>query len=205
VTAFDEASAELAAAAARWVIEDGMEYGDAKRRAARNAPARRGRTRVALPSNEAVEDEVRAQLALFHADEQPTELAALRHLALRWMKRLVGLRPHLAGAVWRGTATRRSAVLIDLYADDAKAVEIQLINLGLDYDADDAGTDRRGQMQTVLTLADHCPDLGEIVPLHLCVHDHDELRGALLPDARGRSWRGDTAALERLLAEAGSP
>jgi hypothetical protein len=30
------------------------------------------------------------------------------------------------------------------------------------------------------------------------VRDHDDLRGALKPDARGRTWRGDLAALRRL-------
>jgi hypothetical protein len=34
------------------------------------------------------------------------------------------------------------------------------------------------------------------------VHDLDDLRGALKPDANGRSWRGDTNALRRLLEEA---
>ena len=43
--------------------------------------------------------------------------------------------------------------------------------------------------------------LGEPVTVHLSLHDHDDLRGALKPDARGRSWRGDLAALQRLLAE----
>ena len=37
------------------------------------------------------------------------------------------------------------------------------------------------------------------MPLHLSVLDLDDLRGALKPDAQGRSQRGDLAALERLL------
>jgi hypothetical protein len=41
------------------------------------------------------------------------------------------------------------------------------------------------------------------VTLHLTLHDHDDLRGALRPDARGRSWRGDLMALDRLLGEEG--
>jgi hypothetical protein len=38
------------------------------------------------------------------------------------------------------------------------------------------------------------------VTVHLIVNDHDDLRGALRPDARGRTWRGDLAALQRLMA-----
>jgi hypothetical protein len=39
------------------------------------------------------------------------------------------------------------------------------------------------------------------VTVHLIVNDHDDLRGALKPDARGRTWRGDLAALQRLMIE----
>jgi hypothetical protein len=183
--------AEIASAAARLVVDEGMEYAQAKRKAARQLGA--GHGRAELPSNERLEDEVRAYLDLFHADTQPAELRALRELALRWMQRLGEFRPHLSGAAWRGTATRLSAIHIDLYCDDPKAAEIALINLGVDYDA--AGD---GELQ-VLSLAERCPALNDIVTLHLAIRDLDDQRGALKPDARGRSWRGDTAALQRLL------
>jgi hypothetical protein len=185
---------ELAVAAARLVVEEGLEYGAAKRKAARGAG------RVEMPSNEAVEDEVRAHLALFHADTQPAELAALRRLALRWMERLADFRPHLGGAVWRGTATRLSAIHLDLYADDSKGPEIALLNLGIAYDVADGGRQRRGDPLAVLSVADRCPELDERVTLHLAVRDRDDLRGALVPDAEGRSWRGDARALAQRLA-----
>ena len=35
-----------------------------------------------------------------------------------WMLRLAEFRPYVGGAVWRGTATRWSAVHLDLYCDD---------------------------------------------------------------------------------------
>jgi hypothetical protein len=198
-------TAELAAAAARFVVEEGLEYAAAKRKAARALPPARGSGRVELPSNEAVEDEVRAHIALFHADSQPQELAALRRLALRWMRRLEEFRPHLAGAVWRGTATRLSAVHLDLFADDPKSPEIALINLGVDYDVADGGSGRRGEPLSVLSVAERSPELGELVTLHLTLRDHDDLRGALVRDAGGRSWRGDTRALEQLLVEPPAP
>jgi hypothetical protein len=194
-------SAELAAAAARLVVEEGMEYGPAKRKAARGADLR-GVRRPDLPSNEQVEDEVRDYLALFHADTQPRELAALRRHALPWMQRLAALRPHLTGAAWRGTATRLSCLHLDLYCDDPKAAEIELINLGVDYDASSASAGGRGEPVPVLTLASRCDELGDTVTLHLHVRDLDDLRGALKPDARGRTQRGDLTALRRLLAAA---
>jgi hypothetical protein len=191
---------ELATSAARLVVEEGLEYAAAKRKAARAfAP-----TRVKLPSNELVEQQVREYLALFHAETQPAELWALRCLALRWMQRLVEFRPHLAGAVWRGTATRLSAIHVDLFADDPKAPEIALVNLGVDYDASEGGRNRRGEPFSVLSLADRCPELGQLVTLHLSVHDHDAQRGALLPDPAGRSWRGDQRGLQSLMGKTAS-
>ena len=196
-------TAEVAAAAARLVVEEGLEYAGAKRKAARALGAR-----VELPRSEAVEDEVRRYLALFCAETQPAELRALRQLALRWMVRLAQFRPHLGGAAWRGTATGLSSLHLDLYCDDAKAMEIALINLGISYDTDSLPSTRRGRRGepvSLLTIADACPELGETVTLHLAVRDLDELRGALKPDAQGQTWRGDASALRRLLDEGPRP
>ena len=183
----------LAQAAARLVVDDGLEYGAAKRKAARDLERRGGR-RSELPSNEAVEDEVREYLALFQADTQPGELESLRRLALTWMQRLSEFRPHLTGAVWRGTATRRSTMHIELYCDDPKAAEIALLDRHIRFEA-------LGQADgpDLLRIEVPCPELGETVSLFLRVLDHDDLRGGLKPDTRGRTWRGDVPALQRLM------
>ena len=193
-------TAEIAASAARLVVESGLEYGAAKHKAARALGRRGGSGRVELPSNEQVEDEVRAYIDLFLSDTQPGELAALREVALGWMQRMAEFRPHLRGAVWRGTATRESAVHIDLYCDDSKAAEIALLNMGVDHDIHvlDAG---HSAAKDVLTVSAPSRALGQPVTVHLIVNDLDDLRGALKPDARGRTWRGDLAALKRLLTD----
>jgi hypothetical protein len=184
------------------VVEDGMEYGAAKRRAARDLGRRSGR-RGELPTNEQIEDEVREHIELFCAGTQPAELQALREVALQWMRRLASARPFLSGAVWRGTATRRSAVHLDLYCDDPKGTEIELINAGVEYDV--GSIEQPGaEPVNVLTVGTRSAALGELVSVHLILRDHDDLRGALKPDAQGRSWRGDLAGLERLM-QAGSP
>jgi hypothetical protein len=192
-----EALEAIAVAAARLVVDEGMEYQAAKRKAARELGGRSKR-RLELPDNEQVEDEVRTHIAIFHADTQPGELLELRRVALRWMLRLTEFRPHLAGAAWRGTATRRSAVWLDLYCDDPKAAELALVNAGVDYDV--GAIDRpQGEPLNVLTVGSRSAVFKDIVTLHLALHELDEQRGALKPDARGRSWRGDLAALQRLL------
>jgi len=177
-----------------------MEYGPAKRRAAR-ALGRSGGRASELPGNDVVEDEVRNYLALFCADTQPFELAELRAIAAIWMERLAEFRPHLTGAVWRGTATRLNTIHLELFCDDSKAAELALIDRRVDYDAG-SRPGPRGQDIDVLSVAHTSAELGERVTLHLSVLDHDDLRGALKPDASGRSQRGDLAALRKLVAKA---
>jgi hypothetical protein len=192
---------EIAATAARLVVEEGMEYGPAKRRAARVLGRNSGRS-AELPGNDEVEDAVRDYLALFCADTQPAELAELRAIAARWMERLEPFRPHLTGAVWRGTATRLNDIHLDLYCDDSKAAELALIDRRVDYDVGSA-PGPRGESVDVLSIAEPSAALGERVTLHLHVLDHDDLRGALKPDAGGRTQRGDLAALRKLLLDCG--
>ena len=188
------AAEEIAAVAARLVVDEGMEYGAAKRKAARDFGAR-----TELPSNEQLEDAVREHIDIFCADTQPAELHALREVALLWMQRLANYRPHLSGAAWRGTATRLSSVHLDLYCDDPKAAEITLINAGVNYDVGSLNRSGREPL-CVLTVSSKSAALGEPVTVHLMLHDADDQRGALKPDARGRGWRGDLAALQKLLA-----
>ncbi len=187
---------ELCATAARLVVEEGMEYGAAKRKA-----ARAWGSRTELPSDEQVEAAVREHLALFCADTQAAELRALREVAALWMTRMADFRPHVSGAVWRGTATRLSTVRLDLYCDDPKAAEIQMINAGEDYDSGALDLPGRREPLNVLTVATPCAFLGERVTVHLLLHDRDDQRGALKPDTQGRSWRGDLAALHKRMME----
>jgi hypothetical protein len=188
---------EIAATAARLVVEEGLEYGPAKRRAVKQL---RLPQRTALPDNDAIEDAVREYIDIFCGDTQPAELAALRRLALTWMERLAVFRPYLAGAVWHGTATRLSDIYLQLFCDDSKSAEIALIDHGVDY------TPRtvngfHGESVEALSLSSMSQELGEPVGVHLLVYDHDDLRGALKPDAKGRTPRGDLAAVRALLEE----
>jgi len=192
----DTLKAEIAATAARLVVEEGLEYGAAKRRALKllGLPAR-----SALPDNESVEDAVREYIQVFCADTQPEELRKLRALALVWMQRMAQFRPYLGGAVWHGTATRHSDIYLQLFCDDCKSAEIALIDHHVDYEPQTV-TGLHGEQVEALTLAVRSRELGEVVGVHLLIYDLDDLRGALRPDARGRAPRGDTAAVQALLA-----
>src|SRR5687767_1201494 len=194
----ESVKSEIAAAAARMVVEEGLEYGPAKRRAVKQLGLN---ARTGLPDNDTVEEAVREYIALFCADTQPAELAALRKLALTWMERLAQFRPYLGGAVWHGTATRLSDIYIQLFCDDSKSAEIALIENKVDYEARTV-TGFNGEPVEALSLSSVSRELGETIGVHLMIHDHDDVRGALRPDAKGRSPRGDAAAVRALLENA---
>jgi hypothetical protein len=190
---------DIAQTAARLVVEQGLNLGAAKQRALRELGLG---SRTPLPTNELVEAQIHEHLALFCADTQPAELAALRAHAREWMRRLADFRPHLGGPVWHGWATRLSDIDLALFCDDPKSAEIHLLNLGLRYEV---GTQPglHGHPVDVLSLHSHCPGLDEDVGVHLRIYDLRDQRGALLPDAQGRRPRGDLAALDHLLAQGG--
>jgi hypothetical protein len=195
----DTVQSEIAAVAARLVVEEGLEYGPAKKRAVKQLGLD---TRTALPDNDTLEEAVREYIEIFHGETQPAELAALRRLALTWMERLAEFRPYLGGAVWHGTATRLSDIYIQLFCDDSKSAEIALIDHQVAYTPRTV-TGFHGEPVEALSLSSMSPELGEPVGVHLLVYDHDDVRGALKPDAQGRTPRGDMKAVRALLGESG--
>ena len=188
---------EIAAVAARWVVEDGLDYGGAKRRAVKQMGLP---PRAALPSNEQLDDAVQEYIQTFCAETQPLELAALRRLALVWMRRLEAFRPHLSGAVWLGTATKMSDIYIQLFCDDSKAAEIELIDHRVQYIARTVNG-LRGEPVDALSLHVFCEELQLDIGVHLMIYALDDLRGALQPDKQGRKPRGDIVSLKRLMQE----
>ena len=186
---------EIAASAAQWVVEEGLEYGPAKKRALKVLGLS---PRTPLPHNDQVEAQVREYIEIFCAETQPKELLALRRHALMWMTRLAEFRPYLGGAVWHGTATRLSDIYLQLFCDDTKATEIELINKGVDFEARSVNG-LQGEPVNALSVHSHCEELGEEIGVHLLINDFDGIRGALKADAQGRSPRGDLNALRRLI------
>ncbi len=121
----------IAQAAARLIAEHGLtDWRVAKRKACRELGLP---DHESLPGNEEVEQALRDYNSLFHAATQPAALRAQRIEALRWMERLSRWDPVLTGAVAAGWATEHSDVRLELEAEDAKAVELSLINASVAY------------------------------------------------------------------------
>lgn len=123
----------IAQAAARLIAEHGLtDWAAAKRKACRELGLS---DREPLPANEEIEQALRDYNSLFQPQAQAASLRAQRMIALEWMERLSPWRPLLVGGVAAGWATAHSDVRLELEAEDPKAVELGLINAGIEYTA----------------------------------------------------------------------
>jgi hypothetical protein len=139
-TPTQELRAEIAAAAARLIVEDGSDWASAKRKAAQAVLGERASQRAALPDRAEMESAVRAYLRTFLPEEHRALLAGLRRAALALMRQFEVFDPHLTGAVLNGTATEHSDLRLALYCDSAKDVELALMEAGLDFEAHEGGS-----------------------------------------------------------------
>lgn len=120
----------IAHAAARLLAEDGsLDYGSAKRKAARQLGAEDRH----LPDNQAVEDALRSYQNLYRADETQSAQTHLREVAIEYMRQLAAFDPHLTGSVLNGTAGKHSDINLQLFTDQEKELEFLLMRLGPEY------------------------------------------------------------------------
>jgi len=127
----------IAQVAARLIAEHGLaDWSMAKRKACRELGLG---DRESLPGNDEIEQALRDYNSLFRAAAHAKDLRRKRRSALRWMEGLTKWNPVLVGAVAAGWATEHSEVRVELEADDAKSVELALINAGIDYSPAQAG------------------------------------------------------------------
>jgi hypothetical protein len=121
----------IAQTAARLIALHGItDWSLAKRKAARQLMLSE---REALPDDGEIEAALAEHHALFGGEAHVATLRRQREQALLWMRRLAAFEPALAGGVAAGWATAHSDIRIELLADDAKAVELALINAGIAY------------------------------------------------------------------------
>jgi hypothetical protein len=130
----NSARARIAHLAARLMAEDGIEdYGLAKKKAARQAGVADAHQ---LPGNDEIDAALRAYREIYQAHDHQARLTELREIAVRAMSELERFNPHLVGNVLSGIAGKYAGIQLQLFTDDIKAVELFLIDLGADYEAD---------------------------------------------------------------------
>jgi hypothetical protein len=188
--------AEIAAAAARLIVEDGIDYGSAKRKSARQIL---GNVRIPgdlLPDNAQIEDEVRVYNELFLAESQPTRLLQLRRLALQLMQELERFRPYLTGAIQNGTAGEHSDIHLQLFPDNTKEVTIFLLNRRINFEVSET-PHFNGHSEPVETLSFMWQGEG----VHLALYDADDLRRAARTSSGRKITRADLAGVRLLVDE----
>ena len=123
----------IAHAAARLLAEDGsLDYGSAKRKAARQLGAPDSGN---LPDNQQIEEALRSYQAIYQAAETRALLMRLRQTAIEYMEHLAAFDPHLTGSVLNGTAGPHADINLQLFTDDQKDVEFLLMRLDTPYQA----------------------------------------------------------------------
>src|SRR5215472_13295000 len=134
----------IAQAAARLIAEHGLvDWSMAKRKACRQLGLGE---REGLPGDDEIQQALRDYNSLFRPVAHAEDLRRQRRSALLWMERLKRWNPVLVGGVAAGWATQHSDVRVELEADDAKAVELALINAGIDYSPAQAGQAPPGEL-----------------------------------------------------------
>jgi len=136
----------IAQVAAQLIAEHGItDWSLAKRKAARQLMLSE---REALPGDDEVQAALAEHHALFSGDAHREQLRKQREEALLWMRRLAQFTPNLTGGVAEGWATEHSDIRLELVAEDAKDVELELLNKGQAYRA--MSSDRDGATELFL-------------------------------------------------------
>lgn len=184
----------IASLAARLMAEDGVnDYGFAKRKAARQLGAPETE---ALPTNAEVEAELRAYQAIYQRDEMRDRLQRLRATAVALMRLLEPFTPYLTGSVLDGTAGRCAVIELAVFPDSAKAVELFLLDHGIDYHPGAPGRNDAAVAETVLNF-----DWRD-APVSLTVFNLLAQRSQQRSPYSGRAFeRASRATVEALLEE----
>ena len=170
----DSSRGRIASAAARLMAEDGItDYGLAKKKAVRQLGLPE---RSSMPDNAEVEAALRSYQALYQGDEHEDCLQVLRQTALEVMEQLADFSPYLTGSVLDGSAGRYADIDILIFADNAKEVEIYLLNRGMPFEHAEPPNER---VEAVLVLET------EIADVRLTVLDSNLERNVF----RGRDGR----------------
>lgn len=178
--------AELVQTAARLIAEEGLDYGQAKKKAVRQLGLPEG---FPLPGNAEVEDAVRNHQAFYQEEEHPARLLALRQAAAGLMRLLAPFSPWLTGSVLDGTAARHAHIDLLLFPDSAKEVEIFLLDQGIPFHH---GQPKSERVEAVLVIDD------EKMPANLIVlAPRDERTAGRGHDGRSRT-RARLEAVEAL-------
>lgn len=175
---------EMAAVAAALVADSGLDYGAAKRRAARHLGLAEASPKGAMPDNEEIDEALREHLDLFDAAGHEERRESIQLAAIELMEQLSQWSPLITGAAWKGLVTEHAVLHLQIADGHAKEVAIDLINRGLDFDATETtGPGGRGRIEVLVGYWRDWPVMIAMHPIH-------DLRGTARDDGQRGADRG---------------
>lgn len=177
---------ELAQRIASLIVLDDMPWQLAKDKVMQEAESRRG-----APSGSLIESAVRENFAVYLPEEHRKLLRAQREAALRVLSLFTGFPAFLSGAVLNGAAGRESSIVIEIFSDDAKAVEIELLNRGIDFEAVDPLPGPMGEPLESLGILMHQAGVSGALCVRLNIYETHCIRKnpyKRSPDPRQEDW-----------------
>lgn len=175
---------EMAAVAAALVADSGLDYGAAKRRAARHLGLADSSPKGAMPDNDEIDAALREHLDLFDATGHEERRESIQLAAIELMEQLAQWSPLITGAAWKGLVTEHAVLHLQIADGHAKEVAIDLINRGLDFDATETtGSGGRGRIEVLVGQWRDWPVMIAMHPIH-------DLRGAARDDGQRGAERG---------------
>ncbi len=192
----NDTRSRIAHLAARLMAEDGIEdYALAKRKAARQAGVPDSRQ---LPTNEEIDVALRIYQQLYQKNEHRSRLKQLREKALNAMRELAQFNPYLTGSVLSGNAGKYADIDLQLFTDNAKALELYLIDRQISYKTAQSRLYSGEDLRTVPVFTVNYSG----VDIQLTVLSTRDLRGPLKTSLEGKAIeRARTQVVEALLAQ----
>lgn len=186
----------IAHLAARLMAEDGIEdFALAKRKAARQAGASETRD---LPANEEIEVALKLYRQIHQPDAHRAQLRALRRTAVQAMREMIRFNPYLTGTVLNGNAGKYADINLQLFPEDAKAVELFLIDREIPYQAAQTRLFAGQELRTVPVFTIH----HDGVEIEITVFSSQDLRLPLRSSIEGKVIeRAKIEQVEELLAQ----
>lgn len=129
--------AALAQAIAGLIVHDNCTWPIAREKIRQQYGIGQRASAQVMPSSEEIESAVRETFRIFQPDEHARILCTLRWAALRTMDLLRDYPVFLTGSVLNGAAGIDSTIVLEVFSDDVKAVEITLMDAYVPFEAID--------------------------------------------------------------------
>jgi hypothetical protein len=173
---------EIAAQAAIFVADHGLDYGSAKKKAFAML-AGPGQRNSNMPENYLIDDALLEHLTLFDVGHEQ-RVMRMRKVALTMMLLIERFNPMLTGSVWKGIVAEHVPIHIQVFCENSKEVEFTLLNHQIDFEASELAHFKTGKPIEALTM--HWRN----EPILISLYNEDDLRGAVKEKIAGGRLMG---------------